>query len=119
WARDPLPTLDGRELCRRRDAAKWKASYPARFGLYVSRSDLSDDNINPGAVLEMARHHCVMFVAYWEARYRVKYYPEGHPRHPPGGPKYDVAKVRGCILVCPPRHGKTASVGRACVGSEL
>lgn len=93
-ARSPIPPETDKRM---RDAVE--AAHPLRFMLYVGRTNEITMGADGTNVFRIADHHCSMAVALWEAKNGVHFHGRGLQR--------GVVKYKGCILVTPPRHGKS------------
>lgn len=111
-AKNPIPKwkFDGLALSNGDPKRQWfAAAWPLRMMVYCGRSNMPERvNSDPArAVYSIAKHHCKMACDVWEARMGVRY---GPPKdNPHGNPTVNYGEVpyEGCILVCPPGHGKT------------
>jgi len=111
-------------------APAMEASHVLRFMVYVYRSDLPGRKgmASPAErIHEIANHHAEIATRYWIARERVAYLVKGTPQevsdrpdlfHPVGGWVRDAFECTGLLVMCPPRHGKSA-IGTAITALEI
>jgi len=111
-ATNPIPKwkFDGLALSNGDAKRKWfAAAWPLRLMVYCGRSNMPERiTTDPAkAVYSIAKHHCKMACDVWEAREGVRYGPPLD--NPKGSPTINYGEIpyEGCILVCPPGHGKT------------
>lgn len=106
----------------------WEIAYPLRVMLYAYRSDIESASARRSKLIfEIAPHHAKIVYFIWKAQQGVKIYAKGtdkecntHPElfHPVGGAVRGVNKMDGCVIVCPPRHGKSA-IGTAWTACQI
>jgi len=111
-AMNPIPKwkFDGLALSNGDAKRKWfAAAWPLRLMVYCGRSNMPERvTSDPAkAVYSIAPHHCKMACDVWEAREGVRYGPPAS--NPESNPTVNFGEIpyEGCILVCPPGHGKT------------
>lgn len=101
WAREAIPSeaLKGLE-------DRWDASRTLRFMLYVGRSNISKGG-EGNQFYTIGKHHCAMAFSVWKAKYGIHVGPFMLQKGAYYGAKGVNPKYDGCIIVCPPGHGKS------------
>lgn len=124
--RKPVPTLsEGGDFQR---TLGWEISYPLRMMLYVYRSDIATSKADRSKmVFQIASHHAKIAYHIWKARHGVRFYVKGSDKERGAyssifgletGPCRGANRMDGCVIVCPPRHGKS-SIGTAWMVCEI
>lgn len=90
----------------------WDATRTLRYQAYVGRSDASDAGGGGSAtIFRFGRPHVKMAVDLYCARHRIAVTKDGVFRPGdvlPNGRTFPGIPYQGCMLLYPPRHGKTA-----------